>query len=90
MSTQQRPETRAKPVVMIVGAGIGGLMLALLLERLGLSYRVYERAPEVKPLGNVVNRIGFKYNNSPFGSSFPQKRRTRLFCHNSLHPSNDV
>ncbi|KAF9365943.1 hypothetical protein BGX34_007302, partial [Mortierella sp. NVP85] len=54
MSTQQSPETRAKPVVMIVGAGIGGLMLALLLERLGLSYRVYERAPEVKPLGSAI------------------------------------
>lgn len=39
------------PHVMIVGAGLGGLMLAILLERMGVSYAVYERSAEVRPLG---------------------------------------
>ncbi|KAF9426893.1 hypothetical protein BGZ94_005835 [Podila epigama] len=39
-----------RPHVMIVGAGIGGLTLALLLEKANVSYAVFERAPVVKPL----------------------------------------
>jgi 2-polyprenyl-6-methoxyphenol hydroxylase-like FAD-dependent oxidoreductase len=37
--------------IAIVGGGIGGLTLALALQRRGLSCRVYESAPEVKELG---------------------------------------
>jgi 2-polyprenyl-6-methoxyphenol hydroxylase-like FAD-dependent oxidoreductase len=37
--------------VAIVGGGICGLSLALDLHRRGLECRVYERAPEIKPLG---------------------------------------
>ncbi|KAF9903718.1 hypothetical protein EC991_003412 [Linnemannia zychae] len=41
-----------KPLtVMIVGAGLGGLTLALLLEKAKIEYRVYEKAAVVKPLG---------------------------------------
>lgn len=41
-----------KPVqVMIVGAGLGGVMLAILLERLNIPYLVFERSSEVRPLG---------------------------------------
>ncbi|KAG9072965.1 hypothetical protein KI688_000746 [Linnemannia hyalina] len=45
-------ETRKQLTVMIVGAGLGGLTLALLLEKKAkIGYHVYERAAEVKPLG---------------------------------------
>ncbi|MDO9414193.1 MAG: flavin-dependent oxidoreductase [Pseudolabrys sp.] len=37
--------------VAIVGGGICGLSLALNLHRRGIAARVYERAPEIKPLG---------------------------------------
>lgn len=46
-----------KPVqVMIVGAGLGGVMLAILLERLNIPYMVFERSAEVRPLGKARNR----------------------------------
>ncbi|MFZ6010695.1 MAG: FAD-dependent monooxygenase [Bacteroidota bacterium] len=35
----------------IVGAGIGGLTLAIALQKRGFDVRVYENAPEIKPLG---------------------------------------
>ena len=37
--------------VAIVGGGICGLSLALNLHKRGIECRVYERAPEIKPLG---------------------------------------
>jgi 5-methylphenazine-1-carboxylate 1-monooxygenase len=37
--------------VAIIGGGICGLSLALNLKQRGISARVYERAPEIKPLG---------------------------------------
>jgi len=37
--------------VAIIGGGICGLSLALNLRQRGISARVYERAPEIKPLG---------------------------------------
>jgi 2-polyprenyl-6-methoxyphenol hydroxylase-like FAD-dependent oxidoreductase len=37
--------------IAIVGGGICGLSLALHLKQRGLAARVYERAPEIKPLG---------------------------------------
>ena len=37
--------------VAILGGGIGGLSLALNLHKRGIGCRVYERAPELKPLG---------------------------------------
>lgn len=37
--------------VAIVGGGICGLSLALNLHKRGIDARVYERAPEIKPLG---------------------------------------
>ncbi|KAF9950932.1 hypothetical protein BGZ72_007486 [Mortierella alpina] len=40
--------------VVIVGAGIGGLMLATLLEKAGTSYQVLEKSEELKPLGCAV------------------------------------
>ena len=41
-----------KPKVLIVGAGLSGIMLAILLEKAGVPYQVYDRMTEIKPLGN--------------------------------------
>ncbi|KAG0360521.1 hypothetical protein BG005_010545 [Podila minutissima] len=43
-----------KPKVLIVGAGIGGLMLANLLQKGNIPFDIYERANEVKPLGSAM------------------------------------
>ncbi|KAF9155826.1 hypothetical protein BG015_008403 [Linnemannia schmuckeri] len=43
--------TGDKPTVLIVGAGLGGLMLGALLEKSGVPYQIFERAAAVKPLG---------------------------------------
>jgi 5-methylphenazine-1-carboxylate 1-monooxygenase len=40
---------------IIVGAGIGGLTLALTLREAGISPHVYEAASEIKPLGVGIN-----------------------------------
>jgi 5-methylphenazine-1-carboxylate 1-monooxygenase len=42
---------------LIVGAGIGGLTLALSLRQCGLPCRVFEAAPEFKPLGVGINLL---------------------------------
>ena len=51
------PDSRAAPSgeVAIVGAGIGGLTLALALHRAGVACRVYEAAAEIRPLGVGIN-----------------------------------
>src|SRR5436190_7602408 len=41
--------------VLIVGGGIGGLTLALLLQRAGIGCRVFEAARELRPLGVGIN-----------------------------------
>src|SRR6185437_13520475 len=45
--------------VLVVGGGIGGLMLALMLHRRGISCRVFEAAPELKPLGVLTSEAAF-------------------------------
>ncbi|KAF9192280.1 hypothetical protein BGZ51_005849 [Haplosporangium sp. Z 767] len=44
-----------KPHVLIVGAGLGGLMMGILLERAGIPYDIFERAAKVKPLGALMS-----------------------------------
>lgn len=41
------------PKVLISGAGLGGLFLAILLERAAIPYHIYERAAVAKPLGRL-------------------------------------
>ncbi|ORZ26666.1 hypothetical protein BCR41DRAFT_384252 [Lobosporangium transversale] len=48
-------QTENKPVVMIVGGGLGGLMLGILLERINVPYHIFERATEIKPLGSAMS-----------------------------------
>ncbi len=43
--------------VLIVGAGVGGLTLALELHRRGIACRVFEAAPEMRPLGVGINLL---------------------------------
>ncbi|KAF9435169.1 hypothetical protein BGZ76_006774 [Entomortierella beljakovae] len=50
----EHPVNSEKLEVLIVGAGISGLMLGLLLEQIGFQYRIFERASEVKPLGSAM------------------------------------
>ncbi|KAF9093602.1 hypothetical protein BGX23_003105 [Mortierella sp. AD031] len=44
-------DTSNKPTVLIVGAGLAGLMLGALLERANIPYTIFERAAVVKSLG---------------------------------------
>ena len=43
--------------VIIIGAGIGGLTLALELHKAGIASRVFEVAPEIKPVGVGVTLL---------------------------------
>ncbi len=43
--------------VLIVGAGIGGLTLGLRLHQAGIACRIFEAAPEIKPLGVGINLL---------------------------------
>jgi 5-methylphenazine-1-carboxylate 1-monooxygenase len=43
--------------VLIIGAGIGGLTLALALHRRGIACRVFESAPEIKAVGVGINLL---------------------------------
>ncbi|KAF9921574.1 hypothetical protein FBU30_008366 [Linnemannia zychae] len=42
------------PTVLIVGAGLGGLMLGALFEKSGVSYTILEQANAIKPLGSAM------------------------------------
>ncbi|KAG0204213.1 hypothetical protein BGX33_008655 [Mortierella sp. NVP41] len=43
-----------RPKVLIVGAGLGGLILGMLLQKADISYKIFERATEVKSLGSAM------------------------------------
>ncbi|KAG0301266.1 hypothetical protein BGZ97_002852, partial [Linnemannia gamsii] len=47
--------TANKPTVLIVGAGLRGLMLGALLEKSGVPYTIFERATTVKHLGSAMS-----------------------------------
>jgi 2-polyprenyl-6-methoxyphenol hydroxylase-like FAD-dependent oxidoreductase len=41
--------------IVIIGGGVGGLTLALMLHARGLPCRVFEAAPEIRPIGVGIN-----------------------------------
>ncbi|KAG0368416.1 hypothetical protein BGZ54_001990 [Gamsiella multidivaricata] len=43
------------PDVLIAGAGLGGLLLAALLERVDIPYQIFERASELRSLGAAIS-----------------------------------
>ena len=43
--------------IAIVGAGIGGLTLALELHDAGIGCDIYEAAPEIRPIGEPDKRM---------------------------------
>src|SRR3546814_18938941 len=43
--------------VAIIGAGVGGLVLALSLHQAGIACRVYESVEEIRPLGVGINLL---------------------------------
>ncbi|KAF9176816.1 hypothetical protein BGZ50_009626, partial [Haplosporangium sp. Z 11] len=53
MTSNSQPDKKA-PMVLIVGAGLGGLMLGMVLEKAGIDYCIFERALKVKPLGAAM------------------------------------
>jgi 2-polyprenyl-6-methoxyphenol hydroxylase-like FAD-dependent oxidoreductase len=46
-----------KDVIIIIGAGIGGLAFALALRKAGVPFRIFEAAAELKPLGVGLNLL---------------------------------
>ncbi|WP_298397527.1 FAD-dependent monooxygenase [Sphingobium sp.] len=46
---------KEKLKIAVVGAGLGGLTLAILLEKAGYNYTVYEQAPQLTRLGAGIN-----------------------------------
>ncbi|KAF9897907.1 hypothetical protein BX616_004780 [Lobosporangium transversale] len=55
---QHHNSTKQPPKVLIAGAGLGGLTLAILLEKAQVPYEVYERVVEVKNMG-TSNSLGW-------------------------------
>ncbi|KAG0307293.1 hypothetical protein BGZ98_000633 [Dissophora globulifera] len=55
MASNPSPTTPPVPEVIIVGAGLSGLLLGILLERAKIPFNIYERAPSVKPLGAIMS-----------------------------------
>jgi 2-polyprenyl-6-methoxyphenol hydroxylase-like FAD-dependent oxidoreductase len=49
------PTHRGRPEIVIVGAGVAGLVLALELHDAGIPCRVYEAVPEIRALGVGIN-----------------------------------
>ena len=45
----------ANSPVLVAGAGIGGLSVALTLHQIGVPCAVFESVPEIKPLGVGIN-----------------------------------
>ena len=48
-------DASSENLILISGAGIAGLALGLTLHQLGISFKIFEAAKEIKPLGVGVN-----------------------------------
>ncbi|OAQ31923.1 FAD/NAD(P)-binding domain-containing protein [Linnemannia elongata AG-77] len=54
MATRTSGQQQSQPKVLIVGAGLGGVMLGILLEKADIPYTIVERSTTVKPLGSAM------------------------------------
>ncbi|KAG0009370.1 hypothetical protein BGZ80_002459, partial [Entomortierella chlamydospora] len=45
----------SNPKIIIAGAGLGGLTLAILLEKASIDYVILERATALRPLGSATS-----------------------------------
>jgi hypothetical protein len=63
--------TEPKLTVLIVGAGLGGILLGALLEKCDIPYIIFERATTVKPLGKKNPPLIFLKSRCP--------------CENTIH-----
>ncbi|KAH7041663.1 hypothetical protein BKA57DRAFT_441459 [Linnemannia elongata] len=54
MATRISGQQQSQPKVLIVGAGLGGVMLGILLEKADIPYTIVERSTTVKPLGSAM------------------------------------
>lgn len=63
------------PQVLIVGAGLAGLLLAIALQKANIPFEIYERSKFVRPLGNVcaLPSLLFTPVFSPYRSSSHRK-----------------
>lgn len=63
---------RVKNKVTIIGAGIGGLSLALRLQHLGFDVHIYEKEDTVGGKLNIINKDGFSFDLSATIFMLPQ------------------
>ncbi|KAF9378065.1 hypothetical protein BGX21_003005 [Mortierella sp. AD011] len=47
----------SNPKIIIAGAGLGGLTLAILLEKASIDYEILERATTLKPIGSAISLV---------------------------------
>ncbi|KAG0024088.1 hypothetical protein BGZ80_006097 [Entomortierella chlamydospora] len=47
-------ENKNVPTVLIVGAGIAGLMLGILFETIDIPYHIFDRTSAIRPLGSAM------------------------------------
>lgn len=60
--TPEELEILTKPKVLISGAGLGGLTLAILLHKAKIPFLVFEKAYEIKPLGMLHSPVPCRSN----------------------------
>ncbi|KAG0365238.1 hypothetical protein BGZ54_006729 [Gamsiella multidivaricata] len=90
MSAQTFPQGRPLPTAHIIGAGLGGLMLGTLLERINVLYHINERATKVHPLESatslgagtlsVFDQLGLLEEIESFAAGYPT-----VACHELQH-----
>ncbi|KAF9427717.1 hypothetical protein BGZ94_004319, partial [Podila epigama] len=56
--TQEEREVLTRPMVLISGAGISGLALAVLLYKADIPFLIFEKAKEVRPLAPLFKQLG--------------------------------